>query len=146
MKGNNKQIIGRKLWSDYEHLKLVYLCEVEGLIQREAAKRMNGRTHHAVLKRITELKASGQWQRFHETVKATNFKPYTGRGRPKKDKALIKPGPVLKELLEEQLELPLEEVSEPARVTLESSSYALYVTAAFSAGIVLGMAIGHNFL
>lgn len=202
MKGKNKGGIStsnkrgkrgmkRKPWREYEHQKLVHLCEVEGFTQKEAAKHMFGRTFQAVLKRCTELKADGEWDRIKAENERSGFTPRTGRGRTRKikddqlelDLQMPRPSAAAEALLLGESDLfPLsqdkyitaignalkenavpahkfvkkgdvvvkrtEKNVKPATESEESSRYWLYVkvASAFSAGAILGMAIGHNFL
>jgi len=135
MNGNTNK---HKQYTLTEDRKLIHCVEVQGMSQREAAKAcaVNGRTISSGMNRIGKMRANGRWQVQLEYIKSHNWEPQAKRGRPSKP-------------AEVQLELPLEtpQPSEPEPV-VESSRYWLYVKAvsAFSAGALLGMAIGHNFL
>lgn len=157
-KKRKKGSLKRKPWREYEHQKLVYLCEVEGLTQKEAGKQLFGRTHHAVLKRCGDLKAEGEWDRIKAENERTGFKPRTERGRSRKIKndqleldfqmprpwRRVKPESLK---LTDCGDLTIPNIK-PETTDVESSRYWLYVKviSAFSAGAILGMAIGHNFL
>ena len=208
MKGKNKGGIStsnkrgkrgmkRKPWREYEYQKLVYLCEVEGLTQSEASKQIFGRTRFAVIKRCTELKADGEWDRIKAENERSGFTPRTGVGRTRKIKddqleldlqmprpsaaaeavllgdddmfplsqdkyivamenavrenavpayKFVKKGDVVVKRTEKTVKPATENEESSLERLMDMAHIGFGLFCGFFAGLLLGMAVGHNFL
>lgn len=66
----------RKSYSSYEKMKLVYLVTVAGMTQQQAAEAMTTRPNLGCVRKISELKRTGEWDQLAAHIAAEGWKPH----------------------------------------------------------------------
>lgn len=78
----------KKSYSEYEILKMVYMVEIAGMTQTEAAEAMVTRPTPGAMRKMALLKASGDWDVKLAYIRRENWKPHW-----RNDQSILNPDP-----------------------------------------------------
>ena len=78
----------KKSYSEYEILKMIYMVEIAGMTQTEAADAMVTRPTPGAMRKMAMLRASGDWDIKAAYIRRENWKPHW-----RNDESILKPDP-----------------------------------------------------